>query len=125
MDAAANSPKPVSIGIVQYLRTVFGSRKGLRRGEKVRRVVRVLRKMDRILAAGATNPKGELNYKDRGLLLCEAHVLRELATEVLPGDVKREFLEDLEDLTSVKNLVLQEKALQRIRWAYAEWLGKK
>ncbi|KAK3339366.1 ATP synthase regulation protein NCA2-domain-containing protein [Neurospora tetraspora] len=115
----------VSIGIVQYLRTVFGSRKGLRRGEKVRRVVRVLRKMDRILAAGATNPKGELNYKDRGLLLCEAHVLRELATEVLPGDVKREFLEDLEDLTSVKNLVLQEKALQRIRWAYAEWLGKK
>ncbi|KAK1778622.1 ATP synthase regulation protein NCA2-domain-containing protein [Copromyces sp. CBS 386.78] len=115
----------VSIGIVQYLRTVFGSRKGLRRGEKVRRVVRVLRKMDRILAAGATNPKGELNYKDRGLLLCEAHVLRELATEVLPGDVKREFLEDLEDLTSVKNVVLQEKALQRIRWAYAEWLGKK
>ncbi|KAK3951269.1 ATP synthase regulation protein NCA2-domain-containing protein [Pseudoneurospora amorphoporcata] len=115
----------VSIGIVQYLRTVFGSRKGLRRGEKVRRVVRVLRKMDRILAAGATNPKGELNYKDRGLLLCEAHVLRELATEVLPGDVKREFLEDLEDLTSVKNVVLQEKALQRIRWAYAEWLRKK
>lgn len=115
----------VSVGIVQYLRTVFGSRKGLRRGEKLRRVVRVLRKMDRILAAGATNPKGELNYKDRGLLLCEAHVLRELATEMLPGDVKREFLEDLEDLTSAKNIALQEKALQRVRWAYAEWLGKK
>ncbi|EAA33005.3 NCA2-domain-containing protein [Neurospora crassa] len=115
----------VSIGIVQYLRTVFGSRKGLRRGEKVRRIVRVLRNMDRILAAGATNPKGGLKYKDRGLLLCEAHVLRELATEVLPGDIRREFLEDLEDLTSVKNVVLQEKALQRIRWAYADWLGKK
>ncbi|KAL0472248.1 ATP synthase regulation protein NCA2 domain-containing protein [Neurospora intermedia] len=115
----------VSIGIVQYLRTVFGSRKGLRRGEKVRRIVRVLRNMDRILAAGATNPKGGLKYKDRGLLLCEAHVLRELATEVLPGDIQREFLEDLEDLTSVKNVVLQEKALQRIRWAYADWLGKK
>lgn len=81
--------------------------------------------MDRILAAGATNPKGGLKYKDRGLLLCEAHVLRELATEVLPGDIQREFLEDLEDLTSVKNVVLQEKALQRIRWAYADWLGKK
>ncbi|KAL1838727.1 hypothetical protein VTJ49DRAFT_2264 [Mycothermus thermophilus] len=117
----------VTIGIVQYLRTLFGSRRGLRQGRRVRRSVRVLRRIDRILSEATTTTSQDNNiisYRDHGLLVCEVHVLRELAQGVLPGDVEKEFLEDLDDLANLKGLPVQMRALERIRWAYAEWLSR-
>ncbi|EAQ88124.1 hypothetical protein CHGG_04743 [Chaetomium globosum CBS 148.51] len=113
----------VSIGVFQYLRTVFGSRKGMRQGRQVRRSVRVLRKIDRILSEATTSQNNIISYRDHGLLVCEVHVLRGLAHDVLPGDVEKEFIEDLDELANLKGIQVQMKALERIRWAYAEWLG--
>ncbi|KAK4146853.1 ATP synthase regulation protein NCA2-domain-containing protein [Dichotomopilus funicola] len=114
----------VSIGVFQYLRTVFGSRKGLRQGRRVQRSVRVLRKIDRILSEATTSQNSVISYRDHGLLVCEVHVLRGLAHGVLPGDVEKEFIEDLDELANLKGIQVQMKALERIRWAYAEWLSR-
>lgn len=114
----------VSIGVFQYLRTVFGSRKGMRQGKRARRSVRVLRKIDRILSEATTSQNNIISYRDHGLLVCEVHVLRGLAHGVLPGDVEKEFIEDLDELANLKGIQVQMKALERIRWAYAEWLGR-
>jgi nuclear-control-of-ATPase protein 2 len=43
---------------------------------------------------------------------------------VLPGDVEKEFIEDLDELANLKGIQVQMKALERIRWAYAEWLSR-
>ncbi|KAL2128325.1 hypothetical protein VTI74DRAFT_9353 [Chaetomium olivicolor] len=114
----------VSIGVFQYLRTLFGSRKGMRKGRRVRRSVRVLRKIDKILSEATPSQNNIISYRDHGLLVCEVHVLRQLAHGVLPGDVEKEFLEDLDDLANLRGIQVQMKALERIRWAYAEWLGR-
>jgi nuclear-control-of-ATPase protein 2 len=51
------------------------------------------------------------------------HLLRQRATQVLPKNVQREFLEDLDDLLDVKGAVARQvNALRRIEWAYAKWL---
>jgi nuclear control of ATPase protein 2 len=65
-----------------------------------------------------------LSYKDQGLLLCELHVLRQRATLVLPGNVQREFLEDINDLMDIRiGIERQIKVVDRIRWTYAKWLA--
>ena len=63
-----------------------------------------------------------LSYKDHGFLMCEAHVLRQRAAAVLPGNVLREFLEDLNDLLDIRiGLQRQMQVVQRIQWAYGKW----
>ncbi|KAK4463745.1 ATP synthase regulation protein NCA2-domain-containing protein [Cladorrhinum samala] len=115
----------VSVGIFQYLKTVFGGRKGMRHSKKARRSVRVLRRMDKILSkASSSSQNNFISYRDHGLLVCEVHVLRQLAYDVLPGDVQKEFIEDLDELASLRVINMQIKVLERIRWAYAEWLSK-
>ncbi|KAK0637338.1 ATP synthase regulation protein NCA2-domain-containing protein [Bombardia bombarda] len=114
----------VAVGVFQYLRTIFGSRNGARQGQRSRRSIRVLRKIDRILSEAKPTQSNVLSYKDHGLLVCEVHVLRELAHGVLPGDIEKEFIEDLDELANLKGIQVQMRALDRIRWAYAEWLGK-
>lgn len=112
----------VSIGIFQYLRGIFGSRSGQQQGKKAGHAVRVLRNVDRILSEARPTENNVLSYKDHGLLLCEVHVLRNLATRLMPKDVGKEFLEDLDDLANIKGIQVQARALERIRWAYAKWL---
>ncbi|KAL2159922.1 hypothetical protein VTH06DRAFT_2055 [Thermothelomyces fergusii] len=114
----------VSVGVFQYLRTLFGSRKGMRHGRRIRRSVRVLRRIDRILSEATTSQNNIISYRDHGLLVCEVHVLRGLARGVMPGDIEKEFVEDLDELANLKGIQVQMKALERIRWAYAEWLSK-
>ncbi|EFQ27677.1 ATP synthase regulation protein NCA2 [Colletotrichum graminicola] len=112
----------VSIGIVQYLRGIFGARKGARHSHKAGKSIRVLRNIDRIFSEATPSQNNLLSYKDHGLLLCEVHVLRSLMQGVLPRDRQREFLEDLDDLANLKGIQVQVRALDRIRWAYARWL---
>ena len=84
--------------------------------------LRVLRNIDRILSEATPSPNNLLSYKDHGLLVCEVHVLRQLAQRLIPSDVKKEFLEDLDDLANLKGIGSQLRALDRIRWAYSKWL---
>lgn len=64
-----------------------------------------------------------LSYKEHGLLLCEVHVLRQAAQQVLPGQINAEFLEELNDLMNLRTGVeRQMRVVDRIRWAYSKWL---
>jgi nuclear-control-of-ATPase protein 2 len=112
----------VSIGLFQYLRGVFGGRSGRRQARKSGHAVRVLRNIDRILAEARPTESNVLSYKDHGLLLCEVHLLRNLAHKLMPREIEREFLEDLDDLANIKGIQVQQKALERLRWAYIRWL---
>lgn len=112
----------VLIAAIQYLRTLSGGRKGMRRSQRAGRSIRVLRNIDRIFADAMPLETGIISYKDHGLLLCEVHVLRKLVHGLLPGDIEKEFLEDLDNLANLKRVQFQVRALERIRWAYARWL---
>ncbi|KAI0380038.1 NCA2-domain-containing protein, partial [Hypomontagnella monticulosa] len=112
----------VSVGVVQYLRGVLGGRKGFRETRKAGKCVRVLRNIDRILSEATPSPNNLLTYKDHGLLVCEVHVLRQLAHSLLPVDIEKDFLEDLDDLANLKGIQSQLRTLDRIRWAYSKWL---
>ncbi|KAL0265299.1 Nuclear control of ATPase protein 2 [Diplodia seriata] len=113
----------VCIGITRYLQSTFGSRKGVRKSQVSSHIVRVFRNIDRILTNAQPTKYGELFYKDHGLLLCEVHVLRQLASRVLPGRAFHDFLEELEDLVDIRTGVAkQRKVVKRMRWAYAKWL---
>ncbi|RYP26486.1 hypothetical protein DL768_011720 [Monosporascus sp. mg162] len=114
----------VSLGVAQYLRGLFGGRKGMDKTRRADRCVRVLRNIDRIFseATASPPPNNVLQYKDHGLLISEVHVLRRLAHRLLPKDIEKEFLEDLDDLANLKGIGSQLRALDRIRWAYSKWL---
>ncbi|KAH7328115.1 ATP synthase regulation protein NCA2-domain-containing protein [Stachybotrys elegans] len=112
----------VSFAIMRYLRDVAFGRSAERQSEKASRAVRIFRNVDRVLTEARPNENNVLSYKDHGLLLCELHVLRNLASKVMPRDVEREFLEDLDDLANMRGIQVQARALERIRWAYARWL---
>lgn len=64
-----------------------------------------------------------LSYKEHGLLVCEMHMLRQDSVAVLPGEMQREFVEDVADLLDVKTGVeRQGRVVERIRWTYWKWL---
>lgn len=112
----------VLIGVAQYLRGVLGGRRGFAEKRKAGRCVRVLRNIDRIFSEATPSPNNLLSYKDHGLLICEVHVLRRLAQRLLPAEIEKDFLEDLDDLANLKGIQSQLRALDRIRWAYSKWL---
>ncbi|KAF4449941.1 hypothetical protein F53441_6860 [Fusarium austroafricanum] len=112
----------ISYAMYQYLRGVFGGRSGQRQTHKAGKAIRVLRNVDRILSEARPTETNLLSYKDHGLLLSEVHILRDLVDKLMPREIAREFLEDLADLSNMKGIQLQARALERIRWAYARWL---
>ena len=82
-----------------------------------------LRNIDRILTASTPSDNGMLSYRDHGLLLCEVHVFRQRAMRILPGDIGREFLEEIDELVNIRTgIIRQVKVVERIRWAYSKWL---
>jgi nuclear control of ATPase protein 2 len=75
------------------------------------------------LTAAQPSEHGVLYYKDYGLLLCESHVLRQLAMVTIPEEEMREFLTDLDELTDVRiGVEKQRDVTKRMRWGYARWL---
>ncbi|EQL02679.1 ATP synthase regulation protein NCA2 [Ophiocordyceps sinensis CO18] len=112
----------VTIGLFRYLGGVFGGRTGHRQSAQAGRAIRILRNIDRVLSEARPTENNVLSYKDHGLLLCEVHVLRNLASRLMPRDIQMEFLDDLDDLANIKGIQIQAKALDRIRWAYSRWL---
>ncbi|EON96549.1 putative atp synthase regulation protein nca2 protein [Phaeoacremonium minimum UCRPA7] len=112
----------VSIGMFQYLRSIAGGRKGRGRHQRAGKSIRVLRNIDRIFSEATPSQNNLLSYKDHGLLISEVHVLRKIAHGLMPGEIEKEFLEDLDDMANVKGIQIQVRALERIRWAYAKWL---
>lgn len=116
----------VSMFILSYLRgfLVANSSGIRRRGDRVRRCVRTLRNIDRIFSEATPSQNNLLSYRDHGLLVTEVHVLRSLVSSgrLMPREIEQEFLEDLDDMANVKGIQIQVRALERIRWAYSQWL---
>ncbi|TRX97600.1 hypothetical protein FHL15_001355 [Xylaria flabelliformis] len=112
----------VSVGVVRYLLGTFGGRRGYAEKRKAGRCVRVLRNIDRIFSEAAPTQTNVLTYKDHGFLIAEVHILRQLVHEILPADIEKEFSEDLNDLANLRGVQYQQRALDRIRWAYSKWL---
>jgi nuclear control of ATPase protein 2 len=83
----------------------------------------ILRNIDRILTTAQPTQHGDLYYKSYGQLLCEVHVLRQVAIATIPEEELREFVKDLEELTDIRNGVARQRDVaKRIRWGYARWL---
>jgi len=114
----------ISYFLVQWARSAFGGRKGLRQGQRKGETIRLIRNIDRTLTSSdIDNDEGIISEENHGLLLCETHLLRRRATLVLPRNIMREFLEDLDDLLDVKQGInRQVQVLRRIEWVYAKWL---
>lgn len=113
----------VCFAAFRYLGSAFGSRRGMRQGRKAGQSVRVLRNIDRVLMQATPTENNLLSYKDHGLLLCEVHELRKRAHRLFPGEIEREFLEDVGDLVNINSGIhAQTKVLERIRWGYRKWL---
>lgn len=112
----------VCLGMYQYVRGMFGG--SSRQSKKSGRAVCILRNIDRILSEARPTENNVLSYKDHGLLLCEVHVLRGLAQKhrMMPRNIEKNFLEDLDDLANIRGIQVQARALGRLRWAYARWL---
>lgn len=109
----------VCIGLTRWVQSTFSSRKGTDRVRQQGQMTRQLRNIDRVLTNSTPTDFGELYYKDHGLLLCEVHVLRQEAWKVMPSQVFKELVEDIEELVDVRTGVKkQRKVVQRIRWAY-------
>ena len=134
----------VCLGISRWLSGFFGGRKGKVTGKRRGRMIRILRSvqyqlffsfqdtnrllicrnLDRILAASTSSNNGMLSYKEHGLLLCEIHVLRQNAHQILPNEIYREFLEEIHDLVDIRTGVQRQlRVVERIRWAYSRWLN--
>ncbi|KAH8802820.1 ATP synthase regulation protein NCA2-domain-containing protein [Xylogone sp. PMI_703] len=112
----------VCAAVFRYLAGIFGNRRGIRHGRKVGQTIRVLRNIDRILTLAPPSENNILSYKDHGLLLCEVQVLRERAHILFPGEIEREFLEDVGDLCNITTgIPTQLRVLERIRWGYSKW----
>lgn len=113
----------VCFATFRYLGGTVGSRKGIRQRRQAGQTVRVLRNIDRILTLATPTQTNILSYKDHGLLLCEVHVLRTRAHKLFPGEIEKEFLEDVSDLCNINSgIQTQLKVLERIRWGYSKWL---
>lgn len=113
----------VCLGLSRWLSGVFAGRKGRIQGSKQGSLVRVLRNIDRILISSTPSGNGVLSYKDHGMLLCEAHVLRQKARPILPGEIYNDFLEEIHDLVDLRTGIdRQMHIVARIRWAYSRWL---
>jgi len=81
------------------------------------------RNIDRILTVAQPSKDDALYYKDYGLLLAETHVLRQVSKTVLPGQVYREFLVDVQELIDIKKGVTRQKSVvRRMQWGYSKWL---
>jgi nuclear control of ATPase protein 2 len=113
----------VCFAAFRYLGDIFGSRRGIRKGRRAGQSVRILRNIDRILTQATPTENNLLSYKDHGLMLCEVHELRKRAHGLFPGEIEREFLEDVSDLCNINSgIQIQLKVLDRIRWGYSKWL---
>ena len=110
----------ICVGLWRWVLQMLGNSQRMKELQHGR-MSRVLRNIDRILTLSRPTPNHTIPYRDRGLLLCEVHVLQQLGQAALPGSVKRDFLEDLNDLVESRSGVSgQLRIVERIRWAYGK-----
>ncbi|PNS17182.1 Nuclear control of ATPase protein 2 [Sphaceloma murrayae] len=114
----------VVVGLWRWVRGGLVKKEGGREQAEKKRgtMIRQLRNIDRVLSNATPTDFGELGYMDQGLLVCEAHVLREEARRCMPDQVWREFCEEVGELVDVRTGIKRQRAVvDRCRWGYARW----
>lgn len=110
----------VCFGLSRWLSGVFTGRT---HSSNQGSMIRILRNIDRTLIGSTPSENGMLSFKDRGMLLCEAHVLRQRGRRTLPGEIYNELQEEINDLIDLRTGIEQQlRVIERIRWAYSRWL---
>lgn len=113
----------VTYYVLKWLSESISEKKGSKAAQKRGNTTRQLRNIDRILTNSPPTEFGELYYRDQGLLLCEAHVLREEARRIMSEQIFREFADDIGELCDVRSGVeRQKRVVERLRWAYSRYL---
>lgn len=113
----------ICVAVYRWLDDLVIGRRGYARGQEKGSLLRALRNVDRILTAATPANNGMLSYKERGMLLCEVHVLRQKAARILPRSAYNDFLEEIHELIELRTGVdRQLRIVERIRWAYAKYL---
>jgi len=80
------------------------------------------RNVDRTLAGSSLTTNGILNFKDHGLLICDAEYLLQRARTVLKGADLRKFNEDVSDLIDIqRGADRQLQVVRRIGYTYSRW----
>jgi nuclear-control-of-ATPase protein 2 len=102
----------------RYLSSLPSRRRGLRQGAVRSDIVRTMRNIERILCLHDMKRGDVLMLRDRGLLLCECYVVRDFV-KGMPRGVRREFVQDLEDLENVSLGV--ERQLRTIARMWRVW----
>ncbi len=83
----------------RFYEIVFKGRSIKGSGQKKQHVLRTLGRIQRILNRSTQDTNtNELSFKDEGLLLCEVNLLRNASQQVIPKNLFRDWLEDLQDL---------------------------
>jgi nuclear-control-of-ATPase protein 2 len=112
----------ISYYLASYLRSTLMTKRGSSAALRQGKMLRQLRNIDRILSNCHPTEFGELFYKDQGLLLCEAHLMRQAAGSLMEARVFREFCEDLDEVCDVRSGVeRQRRGVERVRWAYGRY----
>jgi nuclear-control-of-ATPase protein 2 len=112
----------ISYYLASYIRSTLTTKRGSSAALRQGKMLRQLRNIDRILSNCHPTEFGELFYKDQGLLLCEAHLLRQAAGTLMQARVYREFCEDLDEVCDVRSGVeRQRRGVERVRWAYGRY----
>lgn len=113
----------ICIGGYRWLRGSLLNHKDSARGRNQSQSFHILRNIDRILTGSPQANDGMLSTKEFGLLVCEAIVLRDIASKTFAKQAFQEFLQDFNDLIDNNSGVgRQIRVADRIRWAYARWL---
>jgi nuclear control of ATPase protein 2 len=137
----------VAYASVRWVASLFDSRRGFRAGMEKQQFRRALRyvselptlfglsdyvlkscflvysNIDRILMAYSSTPSSILSYRDYGLCIYEANILKQRARYTLPRSVLPMFQQDLTDLTDMGHGVSrQQSVVHRIQWMYSKWI---
>jgi nuclear control of ATPase protein 2 len=117
--------------LFRYFSSLPTRRRGLRQGIAKEDAMKTLRTIDRIVGMHDDDAfpgefesaqRGQLGYKESGLLICNSYLLRRFVSE-LPGKLQLEFMSDLTDLENVAlGVERQRRTVARIWRVWGKFL---
>lgn len=123
---AAIPSSVISWVIIKWYARLYTGKGMKSRGEQRATVIRTLGNIERMLTVQANSSRGQeaewMSYSDQGLLLCEVHVLRN-SLQILPGQLRGDWIRDLGDLENIKSGVHRQRdTISRIWRVYGKFL---
>ncbi|KAE8374332.1 ATP synthase regulation protein NCA2-domain-containing protein [Aspergillus bertholletiae] len=112
----------VSYTSLRWFWDLSGNRRGLRMGRRQDELRHALRSVHRTLISPTPTSTGVLEYRDHGLLICDAEVLLKKAKTLLRGPDLHAFREDVIDLINQRMVVQQLEIVNRMGWVYSKWI---